>query len=213
MRCEAARLVYHDDGPCPPVPAPARGERVGIFIDVHYFCCPARECYGSRLDYRKLLEAILRGGHCVKAVRHIVEAAEADPDGFPKMLEACGYTVRKQPLIRRADGSAKGNRDAGIAVDVTTLVGGNKLEVAVPVTCDGDFSGMVNVLKRKGPRIEVVGFSKRTAMSIPAAAGGVCLAGAGVMPRAPLPRPCPADGGCLTATPRAILQRPPGGAC
>jgi uncharacterized LabA/DUF88 family protein len=169
----------------PPAPAPAHGKRVGIFIDVQNVYYLARECYGSRLDYKKLLEAILRGRHCVKAVCYIVEAAETDQERFLKMLEACGYTVRKRPLIRRADGSAKGNWDVGIAVDVITLVDRNKLDVVVLVTCDGDFSDLVNVLKRKGLRVEVVGFPNRTAMSLQAAADEVYLLGADLMLPAP----------------------------
>lgn len=150
-----------------PAPPPvATGRRVGIFVDCQNVYYLARECYGKRLDYKKLLDVILRGRHCVKALCYIVEAAEVDQDRFLKMLDYCGYTVRKRPLIRRADGSAKGNWDVGIATDVMTLIDKNKLDVVVLVTCDGDFVDLVNVLKQRGLSVEVVGFPNRTAMSL-----------------------------------------------
>jgi uncharacterized LabA/DUF88 family protein len=172
LRAMEEKLARQTAVPAPPV---AHGRRVGIFVDVQNVYYLARECYGSRLDYKKLLDAILRGRHCVKALCYIVEAAEGDQERFLKMLEGCGYTVRKRPLIRRADGSAKGNWDVGIATDVMTLVDKNRLDVVVLVTCDGDFSDLVHVLKRKGLRVEVVGFPNKTAMSLQAAADEVYL--------------------------------------
>lgn len=153
------------------VPLPKeKGRRVGIFIDNQNVYYSAKAHFGKKLDFQKFLPTAVKGRHLVKAICYIVTQPDVNQDNFISMLKNNSYTVRTRELIRRADGSAKGNWDIGIAADVITMVEKNSLDVVVLVTCDGDFVDLVKLLSAKGIRVEVVGFPMNTAMALKAEA-------------------------------------------
>lgn len=143
-----------------------KGRRLGIFIDNQNVYYSTRGYFGKKLNYQKLLELLVKDRHLVKAVCYIVDQPEVDQEGFKNILKNYGITVRERELIRRADGSAKGNWDIGIAVDVLTMVEKNSLDIVVLVTCDGDFVDLIKLLSAKGIRSEVAGFAMNMAMSL-----------------------------------------------
>lgn len=143
-----------------------KGKRLGVFIDNQNVYYSAKMHCGKKLDYRKLLEVLRRDRHLVKAICYIVQQPEINQERFISMLKNNGYTVRTRELIRRADGSAKGNWDIGIATDVITLVDKNSLDIVSLVTCDGDFVDLIKLLSTKGVRTEVMGFPMNMAMDL-----------------------------------------------
>lgn len=149
-----------------PLPPKEQGKRLGIFIDNQNVYYSTKMHYGRKLDYRKLLEVLVKDRHLVKAICYVVKQPEVSQEGFINMLKNNGYTVRVRELIRRADGSAKGNWDIGIAADVITMVEKNNLDIVVLVTCDGDFVDLVKLLSAKGIRVEVIGFPMNMAMDL-----------------------------------------------
>jgi uncharacterized LabA/DUF88 family protein len=58
----------------------------------------------------------------------------------------------------------KGDWDMELALDV--LDAAPDLDVVVLVSGDGDFTSLVNRVKRMGPRVEVFGFPRNTAKSL-----------------------------------------------
>ena len=149
-----------------PAPLKNKGGRVGIFIDNQNVYYSSKSHYGKKIDYSQLLGVLVKGRHLVKAICYVVQQPEIDQSGFINMLKANGYTVRLRELIRRADGSAKGNWDIGIAADVITMIEENSLDIVVLVTCDGDFVDLLRLLSAKGIRSEVVGFPMNMAMDL-----------------------------------------------
>lgn len=150
----------------PPLAPKEKGNRLGIFIDNQNVYYSAKMHYGRKIDYQKLLELIVRDRHLVKAVCYIVQKPEVSQEKFINILKGYGYTVRTRDLIQRADGSAKGNWDIGIAVDVITMVEKNNLDIVSLVTCDGDFVDLIKLLLANRMRVEVVGFPMNTAMDL-----------------------------------------------
>lgn len=150
-----------------PLPVPKeKGRRLGIFIDNQNVYYSSKRQFGKKIDYPKLLGTLVKDRHLVRAICYIVQQPEVTQEGFINMLRNHGYTVRMRDLIRRADGSAKGNWDIGIAADVLTLVDKNNLDIVVLVTCDGDFVDLVKLLSSKGIRVEVAGFQMNMAMDL-----------------------------------------------
>jgi len=171
QKCAALRTEHQPIPEKREPPAPKeKGMRLGIFIDNQNVYYSARAHFGRKLDYQKLLPALVKNRHLVKALCYVVEQPEGGQENFIAMLKSSGYTVRTRELIRRADGSAKGNWDIGIAADVITMVDKNSLDVVVLVTCDGDFVDLIKLLAVKGVRTEVVGFSTNMAMALKAEA-------------------------------------------
>jgi len=142
-------------------------ERVGIFVDVQNMFYAAKQ-FNGRLDFQKLLHSALRERRLIVAKAYVVQNPESDQSGFVSMLQQLSYQVKRKDLRLRADGSAKGDWDMGMAIDMISLA--EKLDVVVLVSGDGDFVDLVNLLKTMGPRVEVFSFPHNTARDLMEAA-------------------------------------------
>ncbi|MCK5367819.1 MAG: NYN domain-containing protein, partial [Cyclobacteriaceae bacterium] len=70
-----------------------------------------------------------------------------------------------KPFIQRSDGSAKGDWDVGITLDVMEYA--KKSNVVVLASGDGDFDLLVNKIRKDfGVFVEVYGVAKLTAVSL-----------------------------------------------
>lgn len=136
-------------------------QRVGIFVDVQNMFYTAKYKYNRKIDYRKLIEAISRERRVVRALAYIVQAPEIDQSQFKHVLEDLGFELRIKELRIRADGTAKGDWDMGIAIDTITIR--DKLDVVALVSGDGDFTPLVYMLRSSGLRVEVYSFPSNTA--------------------------------------------------
>ncbi len=142
-------------------------ERVGIFVDVQNMFYAAKQ-FNGRLDFQKLLHSALRDRRLIAAKAYVVQNPESDQSGFVSMLQQLNYQVKRKDLRLRADGSAKGDWDMGMAIDMISLA--DKLDVVVLVSGDGDFVDLVNLLKTMGPKVEVFSFPHNTARDLMEAA-------------------------------------------
>jgi uncharacterized LabA/DUF88 family protein len=135
-------------------------QRVGIFVDVQNMFYSAKTLYQSKIDYRKLLQGIVRGRKLVRAIAYVVQKSDVDQSGFLEALRRSGYEVREKELAIRDDGTAKGDWKVEIALDAVTLE--PRLDCAVLVTGDGDFVPVAQLLVSRGCRTEVVSFEQST---------------------------------------------------
>jgi uncharacterized LabA/DUF88 family protein len=142
---------------------PEEHQRIGIFVDVQNIFYAAKQ-FNARLDFEKLLEVTVGHRRLIRAIAYVVQSPEVDQSGFISMLQQKGYEVRQKDLRLRSDGSAKGDWDMGMAIDIMELV--DKLNVMVLVTGDGDFVSLLNLVKTIGPRVELVSFLHNTARDL-----------------------------------------------
>jgi len=142
-------------------------ERVGIFVDVQNMFYAAKQ-FNGRLDFQKLLHSVLRDRRLIVAKAYVVQNPESDQSGFVSMLQQLSYQVKRKDLRLRSDGSAKGDWDMGMAIDMISFA--DKLDVMVLVSGDGDFVDLVNLLKTMGPKVEVFSFPHNTARDLMEAA-------------------------------------------
>ena len=143
-------------------------QRIGVFVDVQNMFYSAKYQYRSKLDFSKLLEHAVLGRDLVRAIAYLIQTPDIDQTNFITMLQGTGYEVRCKSLRVRADGTAKGDWDLGIALDTITLA--QKLDTIVLVTGDGDYVDLVNLLRSQGVRLEVLSFPYSTAEELKAAA-------------------------------------------
>ena len=130
--------------------------RVGVFVDVQNMFYAAKKLNGARLDYESMLDRIVGGRRLIKALSYIVESSEIDQSGFISVLEKKGYQVRRKELKSFFDGTAKGDWDMGIAIDIIEMA--NFLDVVALVSGDGDFVSLVRLIKKIGPKVELYAF-------------------------------------------------------
>ncbi len=143
-------------------------QRVAVFVDVQNMYYAARNLYSSKLEFSKLLRFLGRGRPLCRAIAYIVERPGMEQDKFIEVLKRNGYEVHKKVLIERADGSQKGDWDLGIALDAVALA--DRIDAAVLVTGDGDFTALCRYLRTRGVRVEVASFPESTAVELAKAA-------------------------------------------
>ena len=137
--------------------------RVGIFVDVQNIFYAAKP-FNARLDFGKLLELSVGKRRLIRAIAYVVQSPDVDQSNFISMLQQKSYEVKRKDLRQRSDGSAKGDWDMGMAIDIMRFV--SKLDVVVLVSGDGDFVPLVDLVKTLGPRVEVISFTYNTARDL-----------------------------------------------
>jgi uncharacterized LabA/DUF88 family protein len=138
--------------------------RVGVFVDVQNMFYAAKDRYARRLDYIKLLDLIVGPRNLVVAYAYVVQIPEINQAGFLSLLEHNGYTIKSKDLRMRGDGSAKGDWDVGIAIDIVSML--DALDIVILASGDGDFCALAELIKQHGKRIEVAAFEHNTSMDL-----------------------------------------------
>jgi len=137
---------------------------VGVFVDVQNMFYAAKDRYDGRVDYIKLLDLIVGPRQLVVAYAYVVQIPEINQSGFLALLEHNGYTIKSKELRLRGDGSAKGDWDVGIAIDIVSML--EALDVVIIASGDGDFCALAELIKQRGKRVEVVAFEHNTSMDL-----------------------------------------------
>ena len=136
-------------------------QRLAILVDVQNMFYSAKHQHNARLNFARLLEAVDRGREITRAIAYVVRSPEVDQSKFLGMLRGLGFEVKSKDLRVRADGSAKGDWDMGIALDAVVIA--DRVDVVCLVSGDGDFVDLVDLLKARGVRVEVYSFRPSTA--------------------------------------------------
>ncbi len=147
---------------------PADQVRVGVFVDVQNMFYAARNKFNGRLDYQALLKAVSCGRKITTANAYIIQTPDIDQSNFILLLEHCGYKIHSKYLRTRYDGSAKGDWDMEIAIDIISMIG--QLDVVSLISGDGDFVALVRMVQRHGLEVEVHSFEHNTAIDLREAA-------------------------------------------
>ena len=139
--------------------------RIGIFVDVQNIYYTTRQVYGRQFNYRKLWEKVSAGGEIVIANAYAIDAGDERQLKFQNALKHIGFNVRLKPYIQRRDGSAKGDWDVGIAIDV--LDAARNIDTVVLLSGDGDFDLLLERVKtRSNITAEVFGVKELTSNSL-----------------------------------------------
>jgi len=140
-------------------------KKVVLFVDVQNVYYTARQAFGRNFDYNKFWSRATADRQVIKAIAYAIDRGDRKQQEFQNILRAIGFEVRLKPFIQRADGSAKGDWDVGIAIDALEYSDG--ADIVVLVSGDGDFDLLVNKLRiDKGKYVEVYGVSALTSASL-----------------------------------------------
>ena len=138
-------------------PSERVGVRVGVFCDAANLSASARREFGSKLDYRALLEHVVDGRPRACALAFLVrDGDEGAWQGFTRSLRDGGWELRDKRSKLRSDGTHKADWDMGIAVEI--LDAEADLDVVILCSGDGDFLPLVKRLQRHKKRVEVAAF-------------------------------------------------------
>ncbi len=139
--------------------------KIAIFADVQNIYYTTRQAYGRQFDYQKLMTRVGAGGDIISATAYAIHRGDDKQLKFQNALRKMGFTVKLKPYIQRSDGSAKGDWDVGIALDV--LETARDVDTIVLLSGDGDFDLLLERIKKNyAVRAEVYGVPALTARSL-----------------------------------------------
>ena len=140
-------------------------DRVALFVDVQNVFYTVKQCHGCHFDYRAFWDQVTAGREVVVAFAYAIDRGDPKQIRFQQILESIGFEVKLKPFIQRRDGSAKGDWDVGITIDMIELA--TEIDVAVLASGDGDFDLVVRKLRDvHAVEVEVYGARKLTATSL-----------------------------------------------
>ena len=138
---------------------------IAIFVDVQNIYYTTRQAYGRQFNYRKLWQRISSEGEIVSATAYATHRNDDQQRKFQDALKHIGFTVKLKPYIQRSDGSAKGDWDVGIAIDVMETA--KDVDTVVLLSGDGDFDLLLDKIKKAyAVSAEVYGVPALTAKSL-----------------------------------------------
>ena len=140
-------------------------KKVSVFVDVQNIYYTVRQTFGCHFNYSAFLTKITNGRQLVKAYAYAIDKKDNKQIKFQKIIETIGFEIKLKPFIQRSDGSAKGDWDVGITIDVLDYA--KKSDVIVLASGDGDFDLLVNKIKQEfNIEVEVYGVTDLTATSL-----------------------------------------------
>ena len=140
-------------------------EKFGVFVDVQNIYYTTREKFGRPFDYRRFWDEISARGEIVLANAYATERQDESQQRFQRALRHIGFEVKLKPYIRRHDGSAKGDWDVGITIDV--LQSASALDRVFLLSGDGDFDLLVDAVQTNHQvPVEVYGVEALSAESL-----------------------------------------------
>ena len=138
-------------------------QRVGVFIDVSNMYHSAKNLFGKKVNFKEILKEAVAGRKLIRATAYVIKTESEEELPFFEALSQQGFEVKMKDLQIFARGMKKADWDVGIAVDAIKL--GDKLDVIVLVSGDGDYLPLVSYLQNtKGCLVEVMAF-RQTASS------------------------------------------------
>lgn len=112
-------------------------KNTAVFVDVQNIYYTTRDAYQRQFNYRRLWERISENSNIVCANAYAIQRSDDQQHKFQKALKHIGFTIKLKPYIQRADGSAKGDWDVGITIDI--MKAASEVDIVILLSGDGDF--------------------------------------------------------------------------
>lgn len=119
--------------------------KIAVFADVQNIYYTTRDKYGRPFNYRKLWQRLSEQGEVVVANAYAIDRGDGGQMRFQSALSQMGFKVKLKPYIQRSDGSAKGDWDVGIAIDVMETA--SQVDKVVLLSGDGDFDLLLDKIR------------------------------------------------------------------
>lgn len=144
-------------------------EKISIFVDIQNIYYTTKEAYGKNFDYNKFWAQATKDREVIKAIAYGIARNDEKQKQFQNILRAIGFEIKLKPFIQRKDGSAKGDWDVGISLDIMEYA--PNCDVIILASGDGDFDLLVEKAKNKFKnKVEIYGVPSLTADALKNAA-------------------------------------------
>jgi uncharacterized LabA/DUF88 family protein len=134
-------------------------------VDVQNIYYTVRQTFDCHFNYTAFWTKITKDREMVKAIAYAIDKRDNKQMKFQQILEGIGFEIKLKPFIQRRDGSAKGDWDVGITIDVLDYA--KKSDIIVLASGDGDFDLLINKIKKESDvEVEIYGVTDLTATSL-----------------------------------------------
>ncbi|UAA37257.1 NYN domain-containing protein [Paraneptunicella aestuarii] len=136
-----------------------------LFVDVQNIYYTCRQKYQRQFNYRLLWQKLSETYELTIANAYAIDSNNDGQHKFQTALRSMGFNVKLKPYIQRSDGSAKGDWDVGITIDVMEAAA--QVENIILMSGDGDFDMLLeHVAEKYHVRTHVMGVQELTARSL-----------------------------------------------
>jgi uncharacterized LabA/DUF88 family protein len=136
-------------------------QKVSIFVDVQNVYYTTKQKYKRHFDYNAFWAEVTKNREVINAFAYAIYTSDEKQKQFQNILRGIGFEVKLKPFIQRSDGSAKGDWDVGITLDVLEYT--EKSDVIVLASGDGDFDLLVHKVRNDyETEVEVYGVPELT---------------------------------------------------
>lgn len=140
-------------------------KKIAVFVDVQNIYYTTRQAYNRQFNYRRLWQKISDQGEIVTANAYAIQRADEKQLKFQDALRHIGFEIKLKPYIQRSDGSAKGDWDVGITIDIMQTAA--EVDTIILLSGDGDFDLLLtHISKNHHVSTEVYGVPSLTANSL-----------------------------------------------
>lgn len=116
-----------------------------LFVDVQNIYYTCRDQFNRQFNYQALWHMVNQDYHIVHATAYAIDRGDSKQRSFQNTLASMGFHVKLKPFIQRADGSAKGDWDVGLTIDV--LEQAPVVDHIILLSGDGDFALLMNKVR------------------------------------------------------------------
>jgi uncharacterized LabA/DUF88 family protein len=142
-------------------------QKMALFVDVQNIYYTVRDSYQGFFNYQALWHKLSQEFTIASADAYAIESNNSKQQSFQQTLRNIGFNVHLKPYIQRADGSAKGDWDVGIAIDMMDAAARKEIDKLVLLSGDGDFDRLLQRISRGNSKDTIVyGVPKLTAASL-----------------------------------------------
>ena len=140
-------------------------KKIAVFVDVQNVYYTVKDTFNCHFNYRALWRQLSDYGEICIANAYAIDKNDSQQQAFQNILKTIGFDVKLKPYIQRSDGSAKGDWDVGIVIDI--IKHAPELDRIVLLSGDGDFDLLLKKIKSKyNTDTEVYGVESLTANSL-----------------------------------------------
>ena len=111
------------------------------------------------------MEHATSGSSIVKAIAYATDKGDRKQIDFQQILRRIGFEIKLTPFLQRGDGSAKGDWDVGIALDMIEYA--KRVDTIVLASGDGDYTVVVDKIRQEhNVSVEIYGVPDLTASAL-----------------------------------------------
>ncbi len=142
-------------------------KKIALFVDIQNIYYTVKESYQRFFNYQALWDELSAEYLIVSANAYAIDSGNPKQQAFQQTFRNMGFNIFFEPYIQRSDGSAKGDWDVGIAIDMMDAAASAEADMLVLLSGDGDFDLLLKRIKsNSGLDTMVYGVPQLTATSL-----------------------------------------------